>query len=253
VKISATIITYNEEENILSALETLSWADEIIVVDSQSTDLTRELAGGFGARVIKREWPGFSEQKQFAADAARNDWIFSLDADERVSPELITSIRALSSAEQRATGYLIPRRSFYQGRWIRGGGWYPNRQLRLFNRTQCRWNKRQIHESVEPNPGARIESLAGDILHYSVRDASHHHRMIGERYAPLAARQAFSEGKRSSPVKIATAAPASFLRSYVLKGGFRDGLAGLTIAGFAAHHSFLKQVLLWELQQEARK
>ena len=255
MKISATIITFNEEANIREACESVAWADEIVVVDSQSTDQTAQLASQSGARVISREWPGFAAQKQFASDVASHDWIFSLDADERVSDQLRASIDALCTkpSDQLADGYLISRRSFYQGRWIAGGGWYPDRQLRLFKKSRGRWAGKHIHESVKMSSGARIEKLVGDILHYSVRDAAHHHRMIGERYAPLAARQMFEAGRRSSPLKIATAAPAAFLRSYLLKGGFRDGLAGFSIASFAAHHAFLKQLLLWEMQNNSKQ
>ncbi len=252
MNISATIITFNEEVNIREACQSMAWADEIVVIDSQSTDKTREIAAQCGAKVISREWPGFAAQKQFATELAAHDWVLSLDADERVSEELKASIEGLRSRpeNQLADGYLIARRSFYQGRWIRGGGWYPDRQLRLFRKTLGRWEGHYIHESVKMNYGARIERLSGDILHYSVRDARHHHQMIGERYAPLAARQMFEAGRRTSALKIATAAPAAFLRSYVLKGGFRDGLAGLSIASFAAHHAFLKNLMLWELQRE---
>lgn len=250
MKLSVTIITFNEAANIRAACESVSWADEILVVDSQSTDETRDLASQCGARVIKRDWPGFGAQKQFATEAASHDWVFSLDADERVSEELKGSIARLRNRrdDQPADGYWIARRSFYQGRWIRGGGWYPNRQLRLFRKSLGRWQERYIHESVKMNPAARLETLPGDILHYSVRDAAHHHQMIGERYAPLAARQMLQNGRRTSALKIATAAPFAFMRSYVLKAGLRDGLAGLSIASFAAYHAFLKHLMLWEMQ-----
>lgn len=252
MKISATTITFNEEDNIRAACGSLSWADEIIVVDSQSSDQTRQIALQCGARVITREWPGFAVQKQFAAEQASHEWVFSLDADERVSDQLQAAIETLRKQpdNQLADGYRIARRSFYQGRWIRGGGWYPDRQLRLFRKSLGHWEGKHIHESVKMNAGARVETLRGDILHYSVRDAAHHHRMIGERYAPLAARQMLEDGRRTSVVKIATAAPLAFMRSYVLKGGFRDGLAGLSIASFAAHHAFLKHLMLSEIQKE---
>lgn len=252
MKISATTITFNEEDNIRAACGSLAWADEIIVVDSQSSDQTRQIALQCGARVITREWPGFAVQKQFAAEQASHEWVFSLDADERVSDQLQAAIETLRKQpeNQLADGYRIARRSFYQGRWIRGGGWYPDRQLRLFRKSLGHWEGKHIHESVKMNSGARVETLRGDILHYSVRDAAHHHRMIGERYAPLAARQMLEDGRRTSVVKIATAAPLAFMRSYVLKGGFRDGLAGLSIASFAAHHAFLKHLMLSEIQKE---
>ena len=166
-----------------------------------------------------------------------------------------SSIAALRQTpeDRLADGYRIPRRSFYQGRWIKGGGWYPDWQLRLYRKSRGGWQPRQIHESVKMNEGARVEKLSGDILHYSVRDSSHHHRMIGERYAPLAASQMFEEGRRTSALKIATAAPSAFIQTFILKGGFRDGLAGLSIASFAAHHAFLKHLLLWEKQKEQSK
>jgi glycosyltransferase involved in cell wall biosynthesis len=253
MKISATIITLNEEANIREACASVAWADEILVVDSGSTDKTPQIAEQCGARVIQREWPGFAAQKQFASTEATNDWIFSLDADERVSDELKQSIASLRarSADELADGYRIARRSFYQGRWVKGGGWYPDWQLRLFRKSRARWEPRHVHESVKMDEGARVDKLPGDILHYSVKDSAHHHRMIGERYAPLAARQMFEEGRRTSPLKIATAAPMAFFQSYILKSGFRDGLAGLTIASFAAHHAFLKHVMLWEKQNES--
>src|SRR6266508_1216196 len=254
MKISATIITFNEQENIRAACESVAWADEILVVDSQSTDQTREIAERCGARVINRKWPGFAAQKQFASEQALHDWIFSLDADERVSDQLRYSLTSLQQKQDRlADAYFVARRSFYQGRWIRGGGWYPDRQLRLFRRQLGRWLTRYVHESVTMNPGTQSENLSGDILPYSFRDAAHHHKIIGERYAPLAAQQMFADGRRSSFWKIALAAPSAFVRSYILKTGFRDGLAGLSIASFAAHHAFLKNLLLWEMQQGGDK
>jgi glycosyltransferase involved in cell wall biosynthesis len=254
LKVTATIITFNEALNIGAALESVSWANEILVVDAESTDATREIAESFGARVIERPWPGFAAQKQFAADEAAHEWVFSLDADERVSDELRASLEDLlyTSEEKLADGYRIARRSFYMGRWIRGGGWYPDHQLRLYRKSSGRWEGAYIHESVKMDQSARVRILPGDILHYSVRDAAHHQRMIGERYAPLAARQMFEQGRRTSPLKIATAGPAAFLRSFLLKGGFRDGLAGYSIARFAAHHAFLKHLMLWETQNRGR-
>lgn len=254
MKISATIITLNEEANIGDACKSLAWADEIVVVDSGSADQTRTIAEDQGARVIVRDWPGFAAQKQFASEQAANDWIFSLDADERISDELNASIASLRKQPEAdlADGYRISRRSYYQGRWIKGGGWYPDWQLRLFRKSRGRWQPRHIHESVKLDTDARAAKLSGDILHYSVRDAAHHHRMIGERYAPLAAEQMFEEGRQTSALRIATAAPAAFVGSYLLKGGFRDGLAGISIASFAAHHAFLKHLMLWERQRSSK-
>jgi glycosyltransferase involved in cell wall biosynthesis len=252
MRISATIITFNEESNIKVACETVAWADEIVVVDSNSTDATREVAAASGARVITNNWPGFGAQKQFAVEQATGEWIFSLDADERVSDELKNSIQSLRTVEesQLADGYLIARRTYYQQRWIRGGGWYPDRQLRLFKKSKGRWKERHIHESVQMDPVARVEKLSGDLLHFTSQDAAHHHRMIGERYAPLGALQMFEEGRRTSLFGVASAGPAAFIRSLILKGGIRDGFAGFTIASFAAHHAFLKHLMLWEKQKK---
>jgi len=251
MQITATIITFNEESNIKAACESVAWADEIVVVDSNSTDKTRDIAAACGARVITNEWPGFGAQKQFAVNRAEHDWIFSLDADERVSEQLRSSIDTLKK-QQRTDGpdaFVVPRRTYYQGRWIRGGGWYPDYQLRLFNRTKGHWKLRQVHESVVMDSGARVGEISGDLLHYTSPNAAHHHKMIGERYAPLAAQQMFEEGRRTSIFGVVTAGPAAFIRSLFLKGGFRDGFAGFTIASFAAHHAFLKHLMLWELQQ----
>ncbi len=252
MKITAAIITLNEAENIQAACESVAWADEILVVDSESTDDTREIAARCGARVIRNVWPGFSAQKQFAADAATHDWIFSLDADERVSPELQASIGSLRSANESslADGYRVARRAFYMGRWIRGGGWYPDRQLRLFKRKRGHWGERLIHESVAMDAGARIETLAGDLLHYTIRDAAQHQNMIETRYAPLGAQQMLRDGRRTSSLQIKLAGPAAFVRSFVLKGGWRDGRAGLTIARFAARHASLKHTILYQLQNQ---
>lgn len=247
--ISAVIISYNEEKNIGDAIRSVEWADEILVVDSESIDETRSIASGLGAKVVVQKWLGFSAQKQFAVDSASNDLILSLDADERVSPGLREEIINLpDDSGPLADGYRIPRRSIYMDRPIRHGGWYPDRQLRLFDRRKGRWKNVRIHESVSMDEGSAIAELKGDILHYSVENAAHHHRMIGERYAPLGAEQMFADGKRTSPLKIAAAAPAAFLRSYVLKLGFLDGLPGFVIAKFAAHHAFLKHLRLWETQ-----
>ncbi len=248
VKISAVIISFNEESNISDAIASVNWADEVLVVDSHSTDHTRDLAADAGARVVVRRWEGFASQKQFAVDQAGHDWIFSLDADERVSPELADEICALKDDD--ADGYRVPRLSFYMGRAIRHGGWYPDRQLRLFDRRKGKWKDVKVHESFVIDDRANVLDIKNDIVHFSVKNASHHHRMIGERYAPLAAEQMFADGKSTSPVKIAIAGPAAFMRTYVLKLGFLDGLPGLAIASFAAHHAFLKNLLLWEMQTE---
>ena len=255
MKITATIITLNEAENIRAACESVSWADEILVVDSGSSDETCAIAAACNARVLTNSWPGFSKQKQFAVDHASYDWIFSLDADERVSPQLKASIREVVSLNnpQMADGFRVARRAFYMGRWIRGGGWYPDYQLRLFDRRRGRWNDRIIHESVAMDEGARVTTLSGVLLHYSMTSPEHHRQMIDERYAPLGAAQMHREGKRASALKRVAAGPSAFVRSYLLKGGFRDGAAGLMIARMAAHNAALKHRLLRKLEEQDSK
>ena len=251
MQITATLITLNEADNIRDACESVAWADEILVVDSQSTDDTRDIAVRAGARVIINPWPGFARQKQFAVDQATHDWIFSLDADERLSPELRAAIDQLRDQDDDglADGYRVARRAFYMDRWIRGGGWYPDYQLRLFNRARGHWRERIIHESVVMDQGTKVDTLRGDLLHYSMRDPAHHRQMIEQRYAPLGAEQMFREGKRTSALQSSLAGPAAFIRSFVLKGGFRDGRAGWTIARMAGYHASLKHSILRERQR----
>lgn len=246
VKISAVIIAFNEEDKIAAAIKSVNWADEILLVDSESTDCTKAISENLGAKVITQKWLGFSKQKQFAVDTAEYDWIFSLDADEVVSEQLKNEILTLKNSTQLADGYKIPRLSYYMNRPIRHGGWYPDWQIRFFNRQNGKWKDVLIHESVEIN--GIIEKLSGDIFHYSVENMAHHHRMIGERYAPLAAEQMFLRGRKTSPLNIATAGLTAFLQTYILKAGFLDGFPGFCIARFAAHHAFLKHLLLWEKQ-----
>ncbi len=254
MKISAVIIAFNEENKIADAIKSVAWADEIIVVDSESTDRTREICEQLNATVVIKKWEGFSRQKQYAIDCAAHDWILSLDADERISDKLATEILQLKSFDETklADGYRIPRLSFYMNRPIRHGGWYPDWQMRFFNRRKGSWKNVLIHESVAMKSGSKIEKLTGDILHFSVENASHHHRMIGERYAPLAARQMFERGKRHSKLKLMTAGTTAFLQTYLLRLGFLDGLAGFAIARFAAHHAFLKYLLLWEIESKQK-
>ncbi len=250
MNISAVIIAGNEEERIADAIRSVEWVDEVIVIDSESTDRTRQIAEEMGAYVITRPWPGFAAQKQFGVDTASFDWILSLDADERISPALRDEIHGVRNTpvSLRADGYKVPRLTYYMGRAIRHSGWYPDWQLRLFDRTKGKWKGVLIHESFGMSPDAKVEKLTCEITHFSTEGALHHHKMIGERYAPLAARQMFNDGKATTPLKIATAGIAAFLSTYILKRGFLDGLAGFCIACFASHHAFLKNLCLWELQ-----
>lgn len=244
VPITATIITFNEAANIQAALESLSWADEIIVVDSESTDDTVAIARRFTDHVIVRPWPGYIDQKNFAAGQASNDWIFSLDADERVTPALASEIKATLAAGPKAAGYRVPRVTFHLGRWMRSTDWYPDYQLRLYDRRRGRWSGKYVHESVKAD--GPVDDLRGELQHYAYRDLAHHFQTM-DRYTTLAARQMFEEGRRAGFFDLLVHPPAAFFRNYVLRAGFKDGVPGLIVSAMNARYVGLKFAKLWEL------
>lgn len=246
MKISVTIITLNEEDRLADALQSVTWADEIVVVDAGSTDRTVAIARQYTDRVITHPWSGYAAQKNFADDQASCEWILSLDADERVSPELKRSIERLKREGPRYDGYRIARRAWYLGRWINHSGWYPDYQLRLYRRDRARWQGDYVHESVRVN--GRVGTLAGDLWHFTRRNLAEHHDVLG-RYTTLAAESDFAQGKRVGWLSLLVKPPLAFLRSYILKQGFRDGIPGLVIASFAGYYVFLKQAKLWEKQR----
>lgn len=236
-KVTATVITRNEASNIEAALASVQWADEIVVVDSESSDETVARARRFTGRVETRAWPGYSAQKNYAASIAANDWILSLDADERVSPELAAEIQSLLASEPAHRGYRIPRISHYLGKWIRGTDWYPDYQLRLYDRRAGTWNGRRVHESVtlSGEPGV----LRHHLQHFPYRDISDHLSTI-DRYTTLAAEQMRAEGQVPSVLSVALHPPFAFLRNYLLRGGFRCGGAGLIVSALNSYYVFLK-------------
>jgi glycosyltransferase involved in cell wall biosynthesis len=243
-KVSVTVITFNEAANIAAALDSVRWADEIVVVDSESTDDTVAIARRYTDRVIVRPWPGYVAQKNHAALEAASDWIFSLDADERVTPELAGEIRALLQHEPSAPGYRVPRATFHLGRWIRSTDWYPDYQLRLYDRRRARWAGRHVHESVQAD--GVVGRLRHDLQHYAYRDIAHHLRSM-DRYTTLAARQMYEDGRRAGWFDIVVHPRLAFFRNYVLRGGFRDGMPGLIVSAMNAYYVGLKFAKLWEL------
>ena len=246
--VTATVITKNEADAIADALASLSWADEIIVVDAESTDDTVAVARRFTDRVYVRPWNGYVDQKNHAAGLATHDWIFSLDADERVTPGLSGEIRALLTTEPREAGYRIPRVSFYLGRWMRTTDMYPDYQLRLYDRRKARWDGLHVHESVRLD-GGHAGHLKNEIQHYPYRDLSEHLVRM-DRYTTLAARQMFERGQRATGLGLLCHPPIAFLRNYVLKGGFRDGVPGLIISLVNSYYVLLKLAKLWEMQRD---
>jgi glycosyltransferase involved in cell wall biosynthesis len=245
VKVTVTVITRDEAGNIAAALQSVSWADEIVVVDSGSTDDTVAIARKLATRVEVRDWPGYGAQKNYAAGIASNDWILSLDADERVSPELAREIRELLAGVPAARGYRIPRVAWYLGRWIRSTDWYPDYQLRLYDRRAGKWNSRRVHESValEGVPG----QLRHELHHYAYRDLSHHLATI-DRYTTLAAEQWLAEGRTTNSFELFFHPRFAFIRNYLLRGGIKDGAPGLLVSKLNSYYVFLKLAKLWELQ-----
>jgi glycosyltransferase involved in cell wall biosynthesis len=244
--VSATIITLNEAEHIATAIASLAWADEIIVVDSGSTDDTVGIASRSGARVEFRAWTGWIDQKNFAASLARHDWIFSLDADERVSPELAAEIQALLQSDPPIGAYRMPRVTFHLGRWIRTTDFYPDYQARLYDRRVARWSGKYVHESVALEQG-RPGQLRGELLHYSFRDLRDQLDRINV-YTTLGARQMYEAGRRAGVLHLLIHPPAAFLRNYILRRGILDGAPGLTISMLQAWSVFLKFAKLREMQ-----
>ena len=236
-KVSVTVITKNEAADIGDALDSVAWADECVVVDSCSTDDTVAIAARRGARVVSREWPGYIAQKNYAASLARNDWILSLDADERVTPGLAQEVRETLSREPSVRGYRMPRVTFHLGRWIRTTDWYPDYQLRLYDRRAAEWTGQYVHEGVTVRGG--IGRLRHELQHYAYRDVAEHMDTI-EHYTTLAARQMFEQGRRATALDLALQSPFAFFRNFVLKRGFLDGSVGLTISRMNARYVALK-------------
>jgi glycosyltransferase involved in cell wall biosynthesis len=238
VSITGTIITRNEEDRIAGAIASLSCCDEVLVVDSESTDRTRQIAEQSGARVIVRPWKGYSDQKNFAADAALHDWILSIDADERLSAELALEIGAWKQ-HGSGSGGSMPRRAFYLGKWIGHSGWYPDRKLRLYHRRKGRWQGDSVHETMVLE--GRAMPFSGDLLHLPYRDWNDHIRRI-DRYTRLAADSSRTSGKSRSRLRLLAGPPLSFLKTFVLQAGFLDGWRGALIAYASARYVFLREL-----------
>jgi glycosyltransferase involved in cell wall biosynthesis len=244
--VTVTIITKNEAAHIAAAIASAQWANEVVVVDCGSQDETVALARAAGARVEHREWTGWIDQKNHAAGLATHDWIVSLDADERLTPQLAQEIRSVLATEPPHRGYRVPRVTFHLGRWIRSTDFYPDFQTRLYDRRAARWQGRYVHESVTVD--GSVGRLTNELLHYSYRDLHDHLDRINE-YTTLAARQMHERGRRATPLDLVVQAPAAFLRNFVLRRGFIDGGVGLTLSLVNAYAVFLKFAKLWELER----
>jgi glycosyltransferase involved in cell wall biosynthesis len=247
VAISAVLIAHNEEMHLGEALASVSFCDEIVLVDSGSTDHTREIAEKAGARVVvSAPWPGFVAQRDLAVRAARNDWVLALDADERVGDALREEIVALREGGFPKAGYRIPRVAFYLGRWIRGTDWYPDWQVRLFDRRRGGWQGDLVHESVRVE--GPVGRLHGELEHHPYANVSDHLVKI-DSYTTLWARQAYDAGRRTNIVDIVAGASWAFFRNYVLKRGILLGRSGLVVSVLNTHYTFVKLVKLRELER----
>lgn len=250
--LSAFVICYNEERNLRDCLESLRFCDEIVVVDSFSTDRTVEIAREFTERVYQRAWTNYRDQKAYALELTSHEWVLNLDSDERVTPDLRESIiQALSLPEgsPQPSGYMIHRLVFHLGKWWRRGGWYPEYRLRLFRKSEVEWKAGEVHEKVIPK--GKVQRLQGDLLHYSFRDLNDQISKL-QRLAAAAAEEAFRKGKKASLIKLIVNPLWRFFKFYLVKGGYREGTAGLIVAVLEGYYTFLKYARLWEYHHGSR-
>ena len=243
-RLSVVMIALNEARSLPRAIRSVAWADEVVVVDSGSTDGTAGLARELGARVLHREWTGFVDQKNFALAQAVHPWVLSLDADEECSPGLEKEIQSWRrGGDSPAQGFRVPRQAFFMGRWIRHSDWYPDWQLRLFNRETGRWETRRVHESVKVD--GPVRTLSQPLLHYPYEDLGDYLAKM-DAYSRLAAEDLWDRGRRARAIDVAGAPVAAFVKSYLLKRGFLEGLPGLVIAGLSAVSTFFRYARLYE-------
>ncbi len=251
MKISAVLITFNEEANIEAALGSLAGiADEIIVVDSFSTDRTVKLAREITDRVVERKWTNYADQKNFADGLAVHPWILSLDADERISEELRTELLALKNEDPPCAGFSMPRLVFYLGRWIRHCGWYPDRKVRLFLRDAARWEGEYVHETLAIR--GEIRKLKGPLRHYTYRNIGDHLARLN-KFADLGAQKLYAQGRKSRWYHLLVLPFSRFVKSYILKRGFLDGFAGMVVSVLNGYSIFVRYAKLREIWKKGER
>jgi glycosyltransferase involved in cell wall biosynthesis len=250
-KLSVITLALNEEHNIADCLSSAMWADEIIVIDSGSTDRTVEIAKKFTDRVLVVEWKGYGAAKNFALEQSTGDWIFWLDADERVPGELAKEIQEVLLADDPSfAGYDVARRAFFVGRWIRHCGWYPGRVTRLFRRSQSRFTESNVHEQIMVD--GTIGALKNDLLHFTDPNL-HHYFQKFNRYTSLAADDLIKAGKKFSLYDVLVRPPFLFFKMYILKRGFLDGMQGFILCVVSSAYVFTKYAKLWEIELQKLK
>lgn len=248
-RISACIITLNEERNLPRLLESLRGVvDEVVVVDSGSTDRTEAISRQFGAAFHFRSWTNYSEQRNFAASLARHEWALALDADEELSSSLKTALLEWKSRVPQFAVYEIPRRTWYLGAWIEHSGWYPDLKKRLYRNRAAQFAG-SLHETLQYE--GRCGRLGGDLLHYTIHEFAEHEANV-ERYSTLAAKQMYEKGKRHWRGAVWFLTPWTLFHSYVLRAGFLDGYRGVLIARMAAKTVRLKYLKLGQLLAERK-
>jgi len=244
VKISACIITFNEEKNVRECLESVSWADEIVVVDSFSADATVQICRQYTDRVVQHPWEGHVAQKNVALNLATHDWVMCIDADERISDALREQIhRELQKSPVPCDGYFFPRRTFYLGRWIKHGGWYPDYKLRLFRKSKGRWGGVDPHDEVMLDGTAQY--LSAPLDHVTYRNIAHHVATINA-YTDISAEQKIRAHAKFPRFHLLLNPVAKFFTMYFLRGGFLDGVPGFIVAASGSFYVFLKYAKLWE-------
>ena len=246
-RLSVIIIALNQEDNIVPCLETVRWADDIVIVDSGSEDRTLERARDFTDRIFTISWPGFGAAKNYALNQARGDWIFSLDTDERVSEALREEILAAVRTDGKFAGYKVPRKNYFGGRWVKRLGWYPDYTLRLFQKGNGRFRERAVHEEVLVN--GPVGFLQHPLDHYSY-DSVSDYLARQDRYARLAAQEMLREGRRPRAGELFWRPFSHFFKLYVLRLGFLEGRLGYTLALLSSLYNFLKYYYLRELLHE---
>ena len=244
--LSVAIITLNEEHRLPACLESVVWADEVVVCDSGSTDHTVRIAQQHGARTFEDTWRGFSGHKNLAVERCQHPWVLVLDADERVTADLRREIEGVLVDPGALDGYLVPRRNYFLGQWIRGGGWYPDKSVRLFQKQRGRFAERAVHETVLVD--GRVGSLLAPLEHFTYDSIGDFLARMG-RYAILAGDELYAAGRRVRLRDVTLRPGWTFLRMYLLQRGFIDGWRGLLLAGLYACYTFAKYAHLWEQER----
>ena len=251
MEFSCVVITHNEAKRLEPALKSVAGlASEIVVVDAESADDTLKIARRFGARVFTRKWTGFADQKNFANAQAAGPWILSLDADERVSPELREELAAMKGEEPEDAGFSMPRRVYYLGRWIRHSGWYPDRKVRLFRKDRAAWTGDYVHENLVVS--GRVEALRGALHHFTYASIADHVARIN-RFSGLGAQKLYAKGRKGRILPLLALPPARFFKSYVLKLGVLDGFPGFVIAVLNGYAVFLRYAKLREIWKKGER